>query len=213
MGQERPAEAMASSNSEVELLKRARHGDPQAAERLLTSHRDKLQRMVRARMDSRLSARLDPSDVVQEALMEANRRLPAFLDKNDDLFYPWLRAIVWERLVQLNRQHLGARKRSVHREVGFHLPDASATELSRQLAASISSPSRVAVRKELQQRVQQGLEMLQASDKEILLLRHLEQLSMDEFAAVLGITPSAAQSRYRRALERFHELLCYESMQ
>lgn len=205
-------EVMTLSNSEVKLLKQARDGDQQAAERLLASNRDKLWRMVQARIDARLSARLDASDVVQEALMEANRRLPAFLQKNDDLFYPWLRAIAWERLVQLNRQHLGARKRSVHREVGLQLPDASATQLSRQLAASISTPSRVAVRNELQQRVQQHLESLQPADKEVLLLRHLEQLPMSEVAGVLGVTLAAAQSRYRRALERLHELIGDDSL-
>ncbi len=144
--------------------------------------------------------------------MEANRRLPAFLKKNDDLFYPWLRAIAWERLVQLNRQHLGARKRSVHREVGLHLPDASATEVSRQLAASISTPSRVAVRRELQQRVQQHLKSLQPADREILLLRHLEQLPMNEVSTILGVTLAAAQSRYRRAIERMHDLIDDESI-
>ena len=198
---------MNTTHSQSELLSRARNGDQRAADYLLTSHREKLKRMVRARMNLRLTARLDPSDVVQEALMEASRRLPAFLQRNDDLFYPWLRAIAWERLVQLHRQHIGARKRSVQREVEFDLPDNSANEIGRQLAASISTPSRIVIRKELQQRVQQHLGSLKKHDREVLLLRHLELLPMKEVAAILGVSMAAAQSRYRRALERLHELI------
>lgn len=202
---------MSNSRSETELLTLARRGDADAADRLLVHNRDRLKRMVCARMDTRLAARLDPSDVVQEALMEASRRLPAFLDKNDDMFYPWLRAIAWERLVQLNRKHLGARKRSVHREIGLPLPDASSNEVSQQLVASISTASAVAVRRELQHRVRRHLETLPKRDKEILLLRHLEQLPMKEVAAIIGVSLGAAQSRYCRAIERLHNLVGNES--
>ena len=203
------AATMANSGSTTALVRQARQGDQQAANRLLASNRDRLRRMVNARMDTRLAARLDASDIVQEALMEANRRLPDFLKKNDDLFYPWLRAIAWERLIQSHRQHIGAQKRTVQREAigGLQLPDASATELSRQIAVSISTPSVAAARKELQQRVRQHLEGMRPADKEILLLRHLEQLPMNEVAAVIGISLGAAQSRYCRALERMHDLI------
>lgn len=160
-------------------------------------------------MDARLSARIDASDVIQEAMIEASRRLPAFLAKNDAMFYPWLRAIAWERLIQLSRKHITAKKRSVQLEApaGLRLPDASTTQLTRQLAASLSTPSAAAIRKELQHRVQTHLESLSAKDQEILLLRHLEQLSMKEIAATLDITLVAAQSRYFRALERMHHLV------
>lgn len=188
-----------------ELLKQARDGDPHAVESLLALHRNKLKQMVRVRMDTRLMARLDPSDIVQEALIEANRRLPIFLERNDDLFYPWIRSIAWERLVQMHRKHLGARKRSVHREVELDLPNSSATEFSQRLAAHIATPSRILMREELRQRVRRYLDTLNPRDKEILLMRHLELLPMNEIAGVLEISLSAAQSRYRRALERLHE--------
>jgi RNA polymerase sigma-70 factor (ECF subfamily) len=202
---------MPNSGLDTELLTLARGGDVDAADRLLGHNRDRLKRMVCARMDTRLAARIDPSDVVQEALMEASRRLPAFLEKDDDMFYPWLRAIAWERLVQLNRKHLGARKRSVHREIDLPLPDASSNEVSRRLVASIPTASAVAVRKELQHRVRSHLESLQKKDQEILLLRHLEQLPMKEVAAIIGVSLGAAQSRYCRAIERLHSLIGNES--
>jgi RNA polymerase sigma-70 factor (ECF subfamily) len=192
-----------------ELLRRAAEGDKSAQGQLLDRHRDRLRRMVSVRIDPRLAARMDPSDVVQEALVEASRKLPAYLRDRPLPFYPWLRHVAWERLVHLHTRHLEARKRTVTREEHrrLPLPDQSAVQLIDQLTASGTSPSRNAIRVEMRQRVRRALEHLSVRDREVVILRHLEQLSFADIAAVLGITEAATHSRYRRAVERLHDAL------
>ncbi len=192
-----------------ELLQRAEQGDSSAKQLLLTRHRDRLRRMIAVRMDPRLAARIDPSDVVQEAAAEAARRFSDYLRRRDCAFYPWLRKIAWERLVQLHRQHIHAQKRSVKRELrwNMNLPDESVMQLADRLQASGTSPSRQMMRDEIRQRVRAALEQLTPQDREVVVLRHLEQLALKDVAAVLSISESAVQSRYRRAIERLHDLL------
>jgi DNA-directed RNA polymerase specialized sigma24 family protein len=135
---------MAHDGSQTDaLLQRAGQGDDQARQRLLELHRLRLKRMVAVRMDGRLAARLDPSDVVQEALADAARDLPDYLRSRPMAFYPWLRQLAWERLVRLHRQHIGSRRRSVDREneAFLPLPDRSAVDLARRLVSSSTSPS------------------------------------------------------------------------
>jgi RNA polymerase sigma-70 factor (ECF subfamily) len=196
-----------------DLLRRARDGDEPAVAELLVRHRDRLRRMIAARMDPRVAARLDPSDVLQEALLEASRRLPEYLERRGCAFYPWLRQIAWERLVQLHRRHIEAQRRTVKREArrGMTLSDASSMALAERLAASGTSPSGRLLRKELHQRVRGALDVLAPPDREIILLRHVEQLSHKEIADVLRISPGAARTRYCRAVERLHDLLSDES--
>ena len=192
-----------------ELLQRARGGDREACQQLLTRHRQRLQRMVALRMDRRLAARFDPSDVVQEALADAAGKLSDYLRLRPLPFYPWLRQLTWERLLQLHRRHLWTGKRSVTREEAgvLNLPADSAVELAGRLAAAESSPSYHLLREELRERVRQALSRLAPRDQEVLVLRHLEQLSTREVAAVLGVTEAAVKSRHIRALERLHHLL------
>ncbi len=192
-----------------QLLERARGGDPGAREQLLARHRRRLQRMVGLHMDRRLAARLDPSDVVQEALADAAGKLSDYLRRCPLPFYPWLRQLAWERLVQLHRRHVRAGKRSVTREEAgvLDLPEDSAVELAGRLAATGANPSNHLLREELRERVRQALSRLAPPDREVLVLRHLEQLSTREVAAVLGLTEAAAKSRHIRALERLHRLL------
>ena len=195
------------------LLRRARGGDDSAVEQLFDLHRNQLRRMVAVRMDGRIVARVDPSDVVQDALAEASRRFSEYLQGDDEMFYPWLRKITWERLVQLHRHHIHAQKRSVEREAlgEFRLSNQSALRLSQCLASSIPTPSAAMMQDEMHTRVREHIERLSAQDREVLVLRHLEQLSIAEVAAVLKISQAAVQSRYRRALERLHALLTDES--
>src|SRR6476659_62441 len=176
-----------------QLLDRASHGDGDARQRLLTRHRARLRAMVPARLDRRLAARLDPSDVVQEALAEAARRLDDYLRDRPLPFYPWLRQLAWDRLVKEHRAHLARGKRSVRREEPgvLGLPDESVAELAQRLAGSASSPSLHALRVELQRRVQAALALLSATDREVLVLRYLEGLPLHEVAAVLGVGESA----------------------
>lgn len=190
-----------------ELLRRAGAGDDDARQQLLVRHQGRLRRMVAVRLDRRLAARVDPSDLVQEALMDAHRKLDDYLRRRPLPFYPWLRRLAWERLVQLHRRHLWADKRSVLREEPPPLPDDSAAELAERLGGPTSSPSGAAVRRELRERLQAALARLGERDHEVLVLRYLEQLSTAEAAAVLGTSPGAVRVRHTRALERLHALL------
>jgi RNA polymerase sigma-70 factor (ECF subfamily) len=207
-------EAMANGDPETQvLLEQVRGGDADAMQRLLGRHRDRLLRMVNVRMDPRLNPRIDASDVVQEALLEATRKLPSYLERGGCAFYPWLRRIAWERLAQLHRHHIGAQRRSVKREArhAVALSDRSTMLLARQLAASATSVGGRLVRQEACRRVRQALEELPEREREAVVLRHLEQLSLGETAAVLDISTEAARSRYRRAIERLHDVLSEDS--
>ena len=163
--------------------------------------------MVDVRIDDRLSARIDPSDVVQEALVVAAKKLPAYLRKPSISFYPWLRRIAWERLIDAHRRHLQAGRRSVSREQSLGLSDTSAVQLADRLVAGGTNPLARLLRDELCDRVQAILARLPTGDREILLLRHLEQLTGAESAEVLGIGEEAAKKRYLRAVQRFRRLL------
>ena len=180
----------------------ARRGDKAAIDQLLDRHRDRLKRMVTVRMDDRLSARFDPSDVVQETLINATRLLPRFLEERPLPFYPWLRQIAWQRLLDLHRRHLHAESRSVASEASWTVSNDSIVTLARQLVASDTSPSRRVVRNELRDRVRQALERISQDDNDLLLMRHLEQLKVAEIAAVLKVSESAVKSRLRRSLVR-----------
>jgi RNA polymerase sigma-70 factor (ECF subfamily) len=191
------------------LLRRAGQGDPVAREQLLAHYRQRLRQMIAVRLDRRLAARIDPSDVVQETLAEAVQQLPDYLRQPPLPFYPWLRQLAWKRLVALYRRHIQAGKRSVCREEheAPPLPDESALDLAGRLLARGSSPSARLRREELRDRVRTALARLAERDREILVLRHLEQLSTQEIGAVLEITEGAVYTRHLRALERLRSLL------
>jgi RNA polymerase sigma-70 factor (ECF subfamily) len=165
--------------------------------------------MIAWRMDLRLAARVDPSDVVQEVLIEADRKLDRYLREQPLPFFPWLRALAGEHLTVLHRRHVRARGRSVLREEPglLRLPDESVAELAARLVTSATSPTQQALRKELRQRVRQALEQLSERDREVLVLRNLEQLSVADTAEVLGISAGAVKVRHLRALERLRALL------
>jgi len=141
-----------------ELLRRAEHGDDQARQAVLVRHRERLKQMVAVHMDRRLAARVDPSDVVQEALLDAARGLDDYLRQRPLPFYPWLRRLAWERLIELHRRHLHAQKRSVQREepLAAHLSDESAMQLADRVLARQSSPSQRAMKSELRSRIRRA---------------------------------------------------------
>lgn len=201
----------ASTPDTDHLVEQAGQGDIDARQALLARHRERLERMVKLRMDPRLSARVDPSDVVQEAVTEAWQKLSDYLEKRPVAFYPWLRRIAWERLVKVHRFHLEAKKRSVRREAVLELPDHSSMQLVALLIQSGTSPSGKLMRKELHRRVREALDDLPERDREILVLLHLEQLSRSETAAVLEISEPAADMRHLRAIKRIRGLLGGES--
>ncbi len=204
---------VASSNCDTEtLLQRVVEGDRSAREELLVRHRGRLRQMVAFRLDRRLAARIDPSDVVQEALAEAAQKLSDYLERRPLPFYPWLRQLALQRLVDLHRSHIQAQKRSVTREEAQALPlaDESALELADRLMGSAGSPIGHLLRDELRAQVHAALLRIPPRDREVLVLRHLEQLSIREMAAVLGIREGAVKTRHLRALQRFRDAVTEE---
>ena len=165
--------------------------------------------MVAVRMDGRLLSRVDPSDVVQETLVEALRELPQYLSERPVAFYPWLRHIAWKRLVALHRRHIRSRQRSVARERSMiqNFDDGSSVHLAEHLASQELTPGARLVRKEMHDRVRKAVERLEPDFREILVLRHLEQLSVADVAELLEIAPGTVKSRHFRALERLRSIL------
>jgi RNA polymerase sigma-70 factor (ECF subfamily) len=200
---------MTSSDPDTEeLLDLARAGDAAAVTELLARHRSRLRTMVGVRLDPRVAARVDPSDVVQEALLEAHRRLGKYLREPPLPFYPWLRQLTWDRLVHLHQRHVAARKRSVRQEVplGLLLSDDSVALLARNLASAESPQTRL-LQAEFRDRVRSALEQLSQTDREVLILRFMEQLSVEEIGALLGLGESAVKMRHLRALQKLRSLL------
>ncbi len=192
-----------------ELLGRAGNGDPVAIGRLFERYRNKLHRIVSARLDRRIAARLDASDVVQDALGEASQRLPEFLRERPVPFCSWLRRLTLLHLSWAHRFHLGAGKRSAARDVGLQTSasaDAPAAAFDRP-ADTGTSPSREAVRDEECELVRAILARLEGPDRTVLELRYFERLSLAEIADRLGIGSSAVKMRHHRALKRFRTLL------
>jgi RNA polymerase sigma-70 factor (ECF subfamily) len=189
-----------------QLLDQVAAGESSAAATLLTRHRTRLRRMVELRIDARLAARFDPSDIVQDALAEAHRRLPAYAADRPIPFYPWLRRIAWERLVHLHRRHMDAKRRTVLREDAPPLTKDSELLLAERLAAT-STPSDQLLRREIGQRVREAVAKLLPGDREVIALKHLEELSFQEVAAVLETSVTAIHSRYYRAIQKLHKQL------
>lgn len=187
------------------LLDRARAGDRQAVESLLGGHRPYLQRFVALRLDVKLRSRVDASDVVQEAQIEALRRLDDYLEQPALPFRLWLRQIAYDRLLMLRRHHVEAARRTVERD--RPLPDSSALLLADQRRAAGPSPSQVSTQREFVQRVRQAVSQLPQGDREVLILRKLEGLSNRETAQVLRTDPATASRRFGRALLRLRDIL------
>ncbi len=187
-----------------QILTRAQQGDPAATEQLMARYRDRLRRMINVFLDPRLSARVDPSDVLQEVLASAATRLPRYLEERPVDFYPWLRAIVRDELIKLHRRHMVAKRRSIHFEkpFGTEISDASVHQLVDRLVSNESSPSQKASFEEIKSQVLVALGELPESDREILLMRCVEQLGVLEIAAIVGISESAVKSRLRRAIQK-----------
>jgi RNA polymerase sigma-70 factor (ECF subfamily) len=184
-----------------DLINRTSRGDEAARHKLLEHYRDYLRRMVAVRLDRRLAARVDPSDVVQEALIEANRRLEEYLHDRPIPFFAWLRQIAGSRLLENHRLHITSGKRSVTAEATRgQLPDESSYALTRLVLADESSPSDRLIRKEQQEQIRLTVASLPPKDREVLVMRHLEQLSTAEIAGTLGISEGAVKARLVRAI-------------
>lgn len=192
-----------------ELLRLADHGDDLAIGRLFERHRAKLRRLVASRLDRRIAARIDPSDVVQNALGDANDRLAGFVRERPVSFYAWLRRLTLLNLAWLHRFHLGSRKRCAARDVCLGSEPSAGSSASHldQLAGIDTSPSAIAVRDEEGEQVRAVLQQMERLDREMLELRYFERLSLAAIGDRLGIGSSATKMRHLRALKRFRALL------
>jgi RNA polymerase sigma-70 factor (ECF subfamily) len=193
-----------------ELERRLRSGDQAALLELFSQYQERLWRMVRFRMDRRLLGRVDPDDVLQEAYLTLAKRLKDF---NGDLSVcplVWLRTMVMQTLTDLHRHHLGTHMRDAGREIaqqGCRYPQTTSVSLAAQFVAHMTSPSQAAVRAEVYGRVEQAIAEMDPIDREVLALRHFEELGNSEVAEVLGIQQKAASIRYVRALKRLKAIL------
>ncbi len=192
------------------LLARAAAGDGAAWGALLTAHQDRLARMVAFRMDPRLRGRIDEADVVQDAFVEASAHREAYFRAPTAPLFLWLRGVVSNKLLQIHRHHLGAHMRDAKRELLLEGPQKwndTTAALWVHLTGHLTSPSVAAVREENKTRLAEALDTMDPTDREVLTLRHFEQLTNAEAAQVVGIQERAAAKRYLRALERLKEIL------
>jgi RNA polymerase sigma-70 factor (ECF subfamily) len=191
-------------------LQLAAEGDSSSWEALVAEGRPRLRRMLAFRLDPRLQGRVDPSDVLQEAYLAAWQDLGAYVREPAMPFFLWLRGIAGNKLRELHRHHLGTQMRDPRREVSIYdaaLPETTTSALAAQLMADLTRASEEAMRLELKLRLQDALNAMDPLDREVLALRHFEQLSPAETAQVLGIKEKAAGMRYVRALRRLKEIL------
>lgn len=196
------------------MLDAARDGGPPAIDLLLTEFREPLRRVIDLRLDPVLARRVDASDIVQDVLIEANQRLTDYLRSPSMPFHLWLRHLAQDRIIDTHRRHRLAQRRSIDKEQPLNRP-AWMDESSKQLAAHIvdheKTPASAAIQQELQRRLEGALENLSEDDRDIILMRHHEQLSNQDVAATLGLTEAAASMRYLRALRKLRHVLVPDS--
>lgn len=193
-----------------QLLAEAAAGDAEAWGALLAAHQERLTRMVAFRMDPRLRGRIDAADVVQEAFVEASAHRDHYFRSTSAPLFLWLRGVASNKLLEMHRHHLGTCMRDAKRELpleALRSSDDASAALCAHLTSGVARPSVAAVREEVKSRLAEALNKLDATDREVLVLRHFEQLTNAEAALVAGIQERAAAKRYLRALERLKQIL------
>jgi RNA polymerase sigma-70 factor (ECF subfamily) len=193
-----------------QILADVRQGDADAVNRLMDRHRESIRRMIQMRLDNKIQRRIDVSDVVQDVLVEANRRLQTYLENPQMSFHLWLRQIAKDRIIDAHRRHRGSAKRSVDREMPLAVQaadDHSTMQLLDQLRDPELTPAAAATQQEMARAVERSIAALGDQDAEIIIMRHYEQLSNQEIAQALGLTEPAASMRYLRAVRRLREML------
>lgn len=201
--------SLSHSDDPIEMIRHS-SADPQVLGRIWDHYRERLRRVVRLRLDRRLQGRADPSDVLQEAFLDFQARAAEYVQKPDMPFFLWLRFLTGQRLQLVHRHHLGTQMRDAGREVSLHrgaMPQATSVSLAAQLLGRFTSVTQAVQRAEMQLILQEAINALDPIDREILALRHFEELSNDETAQVLEIKPSAASNRHIRALKRLRDVL------
>lgn len=192
------------------LLDQAKKGDAEAVDQLLARHREPIRRLIDLRLDPAIVQRVDASDVVQDVLLEASKRLQDYLKNPAMPFHLWLRHIAKDHIIDAHRRHHQTQKRGVNREQPLARPgwmDKSSLELAGQLVDPERTPASAALQEELQRRLHTALAGLDEDDRDILLMRHFEQLSNQDVASSLGLTEAAASMRYLRAIRRLRDVL------
>jgi RNA polymerase sigma-70 factor (ECF subfamily) len=176
---------------------------------LFARHEDRVRGWVALRLDPRIQGRVAPSDVMQEIYLAAEQRLDHFRERSDMPFAVWVRLLAAQRLVEIHRRHLGAGARDAKREIGLNgvSPETSAVNLAVRLAGDATSPSQAALAREQRDLLAQAIEAMDPLDREVLTLRHFDELSNDEVAQLLGIPKGTASKRYVRALSRLRAIL------
>ncbi len=199
-----------NTNETQQLLADAGRGNGDAVNQLLERHRDSLRRLIRLRLDRAVARRVDASDIVQDVLLEANQRLSDYLADPRMPFHLWLRHLAKDRIIDMHRQHRGAQRRSTDREQPLAAAsngDHSAFDLAQQLAAQELTPAAANIRRELEERFLAAVDQLDDDDRDIILMRHYEQLGNTEAATALGLSPAAAGMRHLRALRKLRAIL------
>jgi RNA polymerase sigma-70 factor (ECF subfamily) len=190
----------------IELLDGAKEGDPHAVDRLMDRHRDSLHKMVECRLNPGVARRVDASDIVQDALLTASRRLTDYLENPSIPFHAWLRQLTRDRLADVYRREL-ADKRDVAREQCVAPNERSSLDPLAQARDAQLTPAAMLLRKEFAERFQQAVDRLDEAEKEVILMRHAEQLTNSQAAELLGLSEAAAGMRYLRALRKLKSLL------
>ncbi len=201
---------MSESEKETQFIAQLQAGDTAALAELFSVYQPRLERIIRFRMDHRLAGRISETDVIQEAYLNASKRIEHFLKQADFPFFVWLRLIVNQTLVDLQRQHLQAEMRDVRKEISLQQSNAShqtSLALAAQLVGKMTSASGVLSRSERMATLQQALNQMKEIDREVIALRHFEELSNAEAANVLGIDEQASSKRYVRAMKRMKDVL------
>ncbi len=192
----------------ADLIEKSLAGDEAALAALFDRYRPRLKRMVLLRMNARVQQRVGVSDVLQEAYIDLAQRLKEYVKDPKIEFFLWLRLVTGQRLAMVHRKHVGAKMRDVGMEVSIHrrgVPEASSCFLASRLVGQLTSVGQRAIRAEMQAQLQEVLDHLDADDREVLALRHFEEMTNAEIGQVLGITESGASKRYIRALRRLRQ--------
>ncbi|MEM9409834.1 MAG: sigma-70 family RNA polymerase sigma factor [Planctomycetota bacterium] len=197
-----------------DLLAQAKDGNDTAVNQLMDRHRNSLRQLVRMRLDQKIQRRVDVSDVVQDILVEANRRLQRYMDNPIMPFHLWLRQIARDRIIDAHRRHRVSTRRSVDREQPISAPrgyDESSIQLAAVIGDDRLTPAAAALQKEIAGRIELAITKLDEKDSEIIIMRHYEMLTNQEIAAALDLTEPAASMRYLRAVRRLKSVLQNES--
>jgi RNA polymerase sigma-70 factor (ECF subfamily) len=204
---------MSTNSPETQrLLDQAKQGESSAVDQLLDQHRTSLRRMIDLRLDPALGRRVDASDIVQDVLLEASKRLADYVKNPAMPFHLWLRHIAKDHIIDMHRKHRLAQRRSIDKEQSIRpaLADQSSMDLAAQFIDQELTPASAAIRQELQRRLEGAVAEMDEDDREMILMRHFEQLSNQEVATELGLSEAAASMRYLRAIRRLRTLLAGE---